>query len=167
MLLTVLECWLVMQTITSKTLGLQPVLPRYKQGEKRGFPLFECCFEIIFFQATRLMFPPTSTPTTNKVKSAKFSSLDTVLRSSFSKPLARSLLNGQSSKGSEFYHDLIYYYPSLSKQYTVLNCWSQSQGKNRAGQINSLYSPPTAAADTLNSFDLCYKLHHLTFSFFV
>ena len=123
--------------------------------------------EIIFFQATRLMFPPTSTPTTNKVKSAKFSSLDTVLRSSFSKPLARSLLNGQSSKGSEFYHDLIYYYPSLSKQYTVLNCWSQSQGKNRAGQKNSLYSPPTAAADTLNSFDLCYQLHYFTFSFIV
>ena len=37
-LLTVLECWLVMQTITSKTLGLQPVLPHYKQGESTDFP---------------------------------------------------------------------------------------------------------------------------------
>ena len=81
--LTVLEWWLVMHTITSKTLGLHN-----KQGEKCGFPLFECCFKIIFFQANCLMFPPTSSPTTNKVKSGEFLSLDTVLRSSFSKPLA-------------------------------------------------------------------------------
>ena len=39
--------------------------------------------------------------------------------------------------------------------------------KNRVGQISSLFSPPTAAADTLNSFDLCYQLHYLTFSFIV
>ena len=39
--------------------------------------------------------------------------------------------------------------------------------KNRVGQISSLFSPPTAAADTLNSFDLCYQLHYFTFSFIV
>ena len=39
--------------------------------------------------------------------------------------------------------------------------------KYRVGQISSLFSPPTAAADTLNSFDLCYQLHYLTFSFIV
>ena len=138
MLLTVLECWLVMQTITSKTLGLQPVLPRYKQGEKRGFPLFECCFEIIFFQATRLMFPPTSSPTTKrKVNSEKFPCLDTVLRSSFTKPLARSLLLASFPRGLN----------SIMIEFTVTQVFLTNtlcsiagpnlREKNRVGKINT------------------------------